>query len=67
MKLIGKLPDGKIFEKKGHDEEPFEFKIDEGNSSFDNLIWFFQDISSYVSLSIRSRDIGTLSFILSVS
>ncbi|XWS22305.1 hypothetical protein CRYUN_Cryun29cG0022400 [Craigia yunnanensis] len=29
VKLIGKLPDGKIFEKKGHDEETFEFKIDE--------------------------------------
>ncbi|GMI70034.1 hypothetical protein like AT5G48570 [Hibiscus trionum] len=29
VKLIGKLEDGKIFVKKGHDEEPFEFKIDE--------------------------------------
>ncbi|KAK6255273.1 hypothetical protein SCA6_016578 [Theobroma cacao] len=29
VKLIGKLQDGKIFVKKGHDEEPFEFKIDE--------------------------------------
>ncbi|KAK5804843.1 Peptidyl-prolyl cis-trans isomerase FKBP65 -like protein [Gossypium arboreum] len=29
VKLIGKLPDGKIFTKKGYDEEPFEFKIDE--------------------------------------
>ncbi|KAG8484395.1 hypothetical protein CXB51_022815 [Gossypium anomalum] len=29
VKLIGKLPDGKIFIKKGYDEEPFEFKIDE--------------------------------------
>ncbi|WRX21381.1 FKBP-type peptidyl-prolyl cis-trans isomerase domain - like 10 [Theobroma cacao] len=29
LKLIGKLQDGKIFVKKGHDEEPFEFKIDE--------------------------------------
>lgn len=32
MKLIGKLYDGTIFVKKGHDEEqPYEFKIDEGN------------------------------------
>ncbi|CAK7348102.1 unnamed protein product [Dovyalis caffra] len=30
VKLIGKLQDGTIFMKKGHDEEPpFEFKIDE--------------------------------------
>ncbi|KAE8022907.1 hypothetical protein FH972_008668 [Carpinus fangiana] len=29
VKLIGKLHDGAIFTKKGHDEEPFEFKIDE--------------------------------------
>ncbi|XVF84525.1 hypothetical protein PTKIN_Ptkin17bG0044000 [Pterospermum kingtungense] len=29
VKLIGKLQDGTIFVKKGHDEEPFEFKIDE--------------------------------------
>nr|KJB37904.1 hypothetical protein B456_006G225400 [Gossypium raimondii] len=29
VKLIGKLPDGTIFIKKGYDEEPFEFKIDE--------------------------------------
>lgn len=31
MKLIGKLQDGTVFVKKGHDEqEPFEFKTDEG-------------------------------------
>ncbi|XP_059447408.1 peptidyl-prolyl cis-trans isomerase FKBP62-like [Corylus avellana] len=29
VKLIGKLHDGAIFTKKGYDEEPFEFKIDE--------------------------------------
>lgn len=29
VKLIGKLQDGTIFLKKGYDEEPFEFKIDE--------------------------------------
>ena len=30
MKLIGKLEDGTLFVKKGHDgEEPFEFKTDE--------------------------------------
>lgn len=32
MKLIGKLGDGKIFLRKGHEdgEEPYEFKTDEG-------------------------------------
>ncbi|KAL7177093.1 hypothetical protein ACSBR2_030426 [Camellia fascicularis] len=29
VKLIGKLQDGTVVLKKGHDEEPFEFKIDE--------------------------------------
>ncbi|KAM5569720.1 hypothetical protein ABKV19_016967 [Rosa sericea] len=29
VKLVGKLQDGTIFMKKGHDNEPFEFKIDE--------------------------------------
>ncbi|KAK8936748.1 70 kDa peptidyl-prolyl isomerase [Platanthera zijinensis] len=29
VKLIGKLQDGTIFSKKGHDEELFEFKTDE--------------------------------------
>ncbi|GLU10227.1 hypothetical protein SLE2022_270470 [Rubroshorea leprosula] len=29
VKLIGKLHDGTIFVKKGYEEEPFEFKIDE--------------------------------------
>ncbi|XP_050292660.1 peptidyl-prolyl cis-trans isomerase FKBP62-like [Quercus robur] len=29
VKLIGKLHDGTIFTKKGHDTEPFEFRIDE--------------------------------------
>ncbi|GKV28603.1 hypothetical protein SLEP1_g37626 [Rubroshorea leprosula] len=29
VKLIGKLDEGTIFVKKGHDEEPFEFKVDE--------------------------------------
>lgn len=30
MRLIGKLEDGTVFIKKGHDgEEPFEFKTDE--------------------------------------
>lgn len=31
VKLVGKLPDGTIFTEKGHDDEPFEFKTDEGN------------------------------------
>lgn len=30
VKLVGKLHDGTIFTKKGHDDEPFEFRIDEG-------------------------------------
>ncbi|KAH1096136.1 hypothetical protein J1N35_013057 [Gossypium stocksii] len=30
VKLIGKLEDGMIFVKKGHDEGSFEFKVDEG-------------------------------------
>lgn len=30
VKLIGKLQDGTIFLKKGYDELPFEFKVDEG-------------------------------------
>lgn len=29
VKLTGKLQDGTVFTKKGHDEEPFEFKTDE--------------------------------------
>lgn len=34
MKVIGKLQDGTVFLKKGHDEgeELFEFKTDEGRS-----------------------------------
>lgn len=31
VKLVGKLQDGTVFIKKGHDDDqPFEFKIDEG-------------------------------------
>ena len=30
VKITGKLQDGTVFTKKGHDEEPFEFKTDEG-------------------------------------
>ena len=31
VKFIGKLQDGTVFIKKGYDDEqPFEFKIDEG-------------------------------------
>ncbi|XP_062192359.1 70 kDa peptidyl-prolyl isomerase-like [Phragmites australis] len=29
VKITGKLQDGTVFSKKGHDEEPFEFKTDE--------------------------------------
>jgi FK506-binding protein 4/5 len=38
VKITGKLRDGTIFSKKGHDEEPFEFKTDEG--------WLFFFISA---------------------
>lgn len=41
MKFIGKLHDGTIFTKKGHDEEPFEFKIDEGK-------WFYLMLSHVI-------------------
>ncbi|KAG8499890.1 hypothetical protein CXB51_006338 [Gossypium anomalum] len=34
VKLIGKLEDGMIFVKKGHDQGSFEFKVDEGNNRF---------------------------------
>ena len=30
MKYVGKLEDGTVFEKKGHDEELFQFVTDEG-------------------------------------
>ncbi|MQL70377.1 hypothetical protein Taro_002706 [Colocasia esculenta] len=30
VKLTGKLQDGTVFDRRGHDEEPFEFKTDEG-------------------------------------
>jgi FK506-binding protein 4/5 len=30
VKITGKLQDGTVFSKKGYDEEPFEFKTDEG-------------------------------------
>jgi hypothetical protein len=34
VKLIGKLQDGTVFLKKGHDDDqPFEFRIDEGTIS----------------------------------
>jgi hypothetical protein len=32
VKLIGKLQDGTVFTKKGHEEEEFEFKTDEGRN-----------------------------------
>lgn len=34
MKLVGKLEDGTVFVNKGHNETPFEFKIDEGEWHF---------------------------------
>lgn len=46
MKLIGKLQDGTVFFKKGHDgdEEPFEFQTDEGTKLYLGLemcsIWY---------------------------
>lgn len=40
MKLIGKLEDGTVFVKKGHDDEPpFEFKVDEGKS-LDTTVYY---------------------------
>lgn len=44
MKLIGKLQDGTVFLKKGHgeDEEPFEFKTDEGNYTSTNFLESFR-------------------------
>lgn len=40
VKLIGKLQDGTVFLKKGHgeNEEPFEFKTDEGNYTLPNFL-----------------------------
>lgn len=44
VKLIGKLQDGTVFLKKGYeeDEEPFEFKTDEGINIYGswNLVSF---------------------------
>lgn len=34
VKLTGKLQNGTVFVKKGHDEGPFEWKIDEGELYF---------------------------------
>lgn len=35
VKIVGKLEDGTVFLKKGHDgDEPLEFKTDEGNLFF---------------------------------
>lgn len=42
VKLIGKLQDGTVFLKKGHDDDqPFEFRIDEGtlNIGFEVLAY----------------------------
>ena len=36
MKLIGKLEDGTVFMNKGHNDAPFEFKIDEGQYHLNN-------------------------------
>lgn len=43
MKLIGTLQDGTVFMKKGHleEEEPFEFKVDEGKNDYAGGIKFF--------------------------
>lgn len=46
VKLIGKLEDGMIFVKKGHDEGSFEFKVDEGNNSFHPYLVLYK-ISSH--------------------
>jgi len=40
VKITGKLQDGTVFTKKGHDEEPFKFKTDEGkNQPFIFHVW----------------------------
>lgn len=47
MKLIGKLQDGTVFEKKGHNEEPlFEFRVDEGKTIL--LLFLFKLVSMHV-------------------
>ncbi|KAG7995338.1 hypothetical protein I3843_01G103700 [Carya illinoinensis] len=38
VKLIGKLDDGTIFTKKGHEEEPFQFKVDEVVDELDRVV-----------------------------
>lgn len=50
VKLIGKLQDGTVFVKKGYvDEQPFEFKIDEGtlNNHLNFIISLLFSITSY--------------------
>lgn len=47
VKLIGKLQDGTVFEKKGHNEEPlFEFRVDEGKTIL--LLFLFKLVSMHV-------------------
>ena len=41
MKVTGKLPDGTVFTQKGHAEEPYEFKVDEGNDILSGTIFSF--------------------------
>lgn len=49
VKLIGKLQDGTVFLKKGHEEgeEPFEFKTEEGNVVVVSFLFSFL-LSFYV-------------------
>ena len=44
VKLIGKLQDGTVFLKKGHEEELFEFKTDEGNLKSASVFFLSSDI-----------------------
>lgn len=41
VKLTGKLLDGTVFSRKGHDDELFEFKTDEGKTSREILFLSF--------------------------
>ncbi|PPS04114.1 hypothetical protein GOBAR_AA16562 [Gossypium barbadense] len=53
VKLIGKLEDGMIFVKKGHDEGSFEFKVDEGQQELavipaNSTVYYEVELVSFV-------------------
>jgi len=50
VKLIGKLQDGTIFIKKGYDDEqPFEFKIDEGDLNIHINLLNHKSLFAYIT------------------